>query len=80
MIMAQETTETSIAVIKHDISGISSRLQKVDQNINKLMDDSEQIKQIEIRLTMVEKLVYGLLAIVLTSVFGALMALVIRQQ
>lgn len=78
--MIKETTETSVALIKYNIGEINKKLVKVDRNIEKLAEDREEIKQLDLRLTMIEKIVYGLVAIVLTTVMGAILTLVIIRK
>lgn len=78
--MTKETTETSVALIKYNIGEINKKLVKVDRNIEKLAEDREEIKQLDLRLTMIEKIVYGLVAIVLTTVMGAILTLVIIRK
>lgn len=64
--------ETNIALLQKDVQYIRDTVQKIETNL-----EADYITRIEFE--PIKKIVYGLIALVLTMVLGAVLSLIIRK-
>lgn len=71
--MPRITDETKLAVIQNDITYIKEKLNTVDEKVSTHYVSKEEFEPIR-------KIVYGLVALILVGVVGALLALVVGAK
>ena len=69
--MATESERTKIALMQQDMSYVKNKLDSVDQKISTHYVSREEFEPIK-------KIVYGMVALILISVVGALISLVVK--
>lgn len=82
-----QSNETQIALILKDIKSINEQLRNVDKKQDEILEEvkaqfatKSTTDKLDLRVGFLEKIVYGLVGIVLSSVILAILALVIIQR
>lgn len=70
------STETKLAVLQNDISYIKEKIRTVDDKVSNSYVTKEEF---DAKFGPVQKIVYGLVGVILLAVFGAIINIVVTK-
>ena len=80
--MSKDGLETKVAVIVEKVTNIESKLNKIEVRLDSEFvtrgEMGARVALLENNIVLLQKIVYGIVAIVLTGVVGAILSLVLR--
>jgi hypothetical protein len=80
--VSKDGLETKVAVIVEKVTNIESKLNKIEVRLDSEFvtrgEMGARVALLENNIVLLQKIVYGIVAIVLTGVVGAILSLVLR--
>lgn len=77
--MATQSEKTDIALIKNDIGYIKEKINSVDYKVSSNYVTKDEYHGTIRRVKLLEKIVYGAVALIVIAVFGALISTVVNK-
>lgn len=76
----QRSTATAMAVFATVLSNLRSEVRDISDRLNSGFITKDQHELLRNRVAMLEKIVYGLVSIILITVIGAVVSLVVTKK
>lgn len=73
-----DSNNTKLALVAQDISYIKDKLDDIQEQVSNTTVNQDQFQNLKTRVSLIEKVVYGFVGLILVSVIVAILALVLH--